>query len=506
MACMALIEPSAAPTRRVRWVAMAAVFMLAAGVYANTLGYGPAWDAELFVHGSGATGGLAALPDLLTSPLLLEWEPERSPYRPVTSVSYALDWTLSGGSWSFLHWSNVLLHAAVTALVFELALRMGAPFAAALLAALLFGVHPVHVDAVANLAGRGDLLAALFVVSAVVVFLGPAAPGAQGGCVRAGPSGRGPARQVAVLVLYALAMGAKEPGMLLPALLLLAMEFRRPRSAVSHARELREQWLFWVMFPFLAAGHLIARFGVRGAVASTDIAPYIAGLPSTTRITTGIANWAEYLRLLVYPSDLAVDYGPGIIVAATAADLRFWAGLGVGIAAIALVSYTWRSRPLVAMGTAWCAVCLVPTSNLLFPIAQWVAERFLYLPSVGFAIAVAGAATLLLERGSARRWALVGLAIAVLAPMTVRSWARNPAWRDSETMVWTLLREHPESFRAQWILARGFWHAGRWDEALEAADAAIEANPYMTKMQTQRKIWLRKRAAGQKRQRGAAGR
>ncbi len=506
MACMALIEPSAALSRRLRWLAMGAVFIVAVAVYANTLGHGPAWDAELFVRGSGAAEGLAAVPDLLTSHLLLEWEPERSPYRPVTAVSYALDWTLSGGSWSFLHWTNVLVHAAVTTLVLELLLRMGAPFVAAFLGALLFAVHPVHVDAVASLAGRGDLLAGLFGVSAVVTFLGPVAPAAEGGGAGAGPSGGGPARQVAVLLFYALAMGAKEPAMVLPVLLLLAMELRRPRSVVSHARQLRERWPFWAMLPVLAAGHLIARMGVRGAVASTDIAPYIGGLPTATRITTGIANWAEYLRLLVYPSDLAVDYGPGIIVAATAADLRFWAGLGIGIGAIALVLFTWRSRPLVAMGTAWCVVCLVPTSNLLFPIAAWIAERFLYLPSVGFSMGVAGAAAMLLERGTAWRWALAGLAIAVLAPMTARTWTRNPVWRDSETMAQTLLQEHPESYRAQWILAQGLWHASRWDEALEAVDAAIEVNPYLTKLQTQRKRWLRKRAARQTRQRGAAGR
>jgi hypothetical protein len=253
------------------------------------------------------------------------------------------------------------------------------------------------------------------------------------------------------------------------------------------------------------AGYLMVRARILGAVATRDVAPFIDGLDTGTRITTAIANWGEYLRLLVYPSDLVVEYAPAVIVATTAADPRFWVGIAVGIGALAVTCWTWRSQPLIAMGITWFAVSIAPTSNLVVPIATWLAERFLYLPSVGFSLLVAGTFAVLLERVRAWRWSLVALTIAALVPMTIRTWTRNATWQDSETVAQTLLREHPESYRVQWLRAVALWRLERWDDALQAVNAAIAANPYMPEMQQQRAIWLRKRARALEPERGAEG-
>ena len=304
----------------------------------------------------------------------------------------------------------------------------------------------------------------------------------------------GPPHWVGAAGFYALALASKEHPIVLPALVWLAFEFRRPRYEAPRLRQLRERWPLWALLALVSVGYLVLRASIRGSVTTADVAPFIESLDAGTRFTTAVANWGEYLRLMLYPADLVVDYAPAVIVEASAGEPRFWTGLTVGIAALATMWWAWRSRPLVALGIAWFAVSVFPTSNLVIPVAAWLAERWLYLPSVGLSLAVAGAAALLLAWGRIPRLGLAALLLTLLVPLSVRTWTRNTTWRDSETVARTLLLEHPESYRAQWLVSKGLWRAGRRDEALAALDRAIRANPYAPKMSQQRALWRRAQA------------
>jgi hypothetical protein len=381
---------------------------------------------------------------------------------------------------------NVALHAAVTALVFALSIRFGAPLVASTVAAAVFAVHPVHVEVAANLAGRGELLACLFALSAVFTHLGPA-PRDPGSTESSGMRGWG--RQAGVLAFFALALGAKEHAIMLPGLLAVVV-LVRARSGGSYVRELVKHWPLWLGLVAVAAGYLAMRVGLGGTMATRDVAPFIGNLPTSARITTAIANWFEYLRLMLFPYDFSVDYGPAVIVTTTASDLRFWLGLGGGVGAAALAASTWRARPLLALGVAWFAVAILPTSNLFIPISIWLAERFLYLPSVGFAFAVAGGVAWVLERGRGARGIVAVLLLAVLIAMTVRTWERNETWRDSDTVATTLIEEHPDSYRSQYILANFYWNQRRFREAMQAINAAIRVAPDMQSLKSLRKTWL----------------
>ena len=117
--------------------------------------------------------------------------------------------------------------------------------------------------------------------------------------------------------------------------------------------------------------------------------------------------------------------------------------------------WAYRQHRLAALGLAWFATVLFPSSNLLVPISQWMAERFFYLPSVGLSMAVAALAMWTRTRleGRELRIAAVGMLLAVTL-LTARSWTRNQTWADTGTVIATLVTEHPESFRAQWFLGR----------------------------------------------------
>jgi len=402
-------------------LSLAAVVILAAAAYANTLGYGPAWDAQSFVADSGAMSGLTAAPEMLTRPFWKVDPPGFSPYRPLTVVSYALDWSLSGGHWPFLHWMNVALHAAVTALVFALLIRLGAPLLASTVAAAVFAVHPVHVEVAANLAGRADLLACLFVLLAVFTYLGPASRHSGAG----GSSGTpGWGRQVGVLTFFLLAVGL---------------------------RDLLKGWPLWLGVAGVAAGYMAVRVAVLRTMATLDVAPSIAALSTPTRITTAISLWFQYLRLMLFPNDFSVDYGPAVTLPTTASDLDFWLGLGAGVGVLALAAISWRARPLITLGVAWFAISVFPVSNLFVPIAVWMAERFLYLPSVGFVFVVAGGVAWAQERRLGTRRVLLVLLVAALIAMTVRTWKRNETWEDSNTVFTASARRWKSSIlRSSW--------------------------------------------------------
>jgi tetratricopeptide (TPR) repeat protein len=233
-----------------------------------------------------------------------------------------------------------------------------------------------------------------------------------------------------------------------------------------------------------------ARRAVLGTFTTHDVAPFIVALPAGTRVTTAVANWAEYARLMVYPRDLVVDYGPAVVLPSTATDPAFWSGLVVGLGAVALALVAWRRAPVASLGILWFAAAVAPVSNIAVPIAQWVAERFLYLPSVGFVMVLASAATRWPRLDIRARRAVGTAAVLALLALSWRTWTRNATWETSDTVANTLIDEHPEAFRAQWLLGRALLAAGRTDPGFQALDNAIALNPNSMEPYTEKASWL----------------
>ena len=462
------------PSRR---LVCALVALAACVVYSNTLSYGAAWDDSRIVLASGATQGVSEIPAMFRHPLSRDVPVGRSPYRPLTAISYALDWTLGGGEASFFHWTNVALHALVSGLVVLLLFRLGATTLAAALGGVVFAVHPVHVEAVANIAGRSELLVGLFGVTAAVIYAGPR-------------RGLGLLRALAILLLVSAAMLSKEHGIMLPAVL-VAVEALRPGAEGNALRRVIARWPLWTGMSVVGVGYMLARRAVLGAFTTADMAPFIAVLTPWQRVTTAVANWTEYARLHLFPLDLTVDYGPAVIVPSTPADFAFWSGLATAGLAVGWGVWAYRHHRLGTLGLAWFAIVLLPSSNLIVPIAQWMAEHFFYLPSVGFSMAVAALAMWARERlgGRELRMASAGALLAVML-LAARSWTRNQTWVDSGTVIATLVTEHPEAFRAQWFVGRLYFEQGRVEEAFAALDSATTLQPNAIELPIERAEWL----------------
>jgi len=209
---------------------------------------------------------------------------------------------------------------------------------------------------------------------------------------------------------------------------------------------------------------------VTGGLVGRDILPAFRGGDRATRLFTALGVVPEYLRLLLFPLHLSADYNPQQIPILSHFSLRAFDGL-VALTLLALVTvWSWRRHPVVAFGICWAAVTLLPVSNILIPTGVLLAERTLFLPSVGVMLAVAGLlATLLpapepLPAGRARfAWG----AVAVLAALgLIRSAVRQPVWRDNPTLFAQTAKDAPRSYKALAAHAVMLFEAGQ-DEAGE---------------------------------------
>jgi hypothetical protein len=200
------------------------------------------------------------------------------------------------------------------------------------------------------------------------------------------------------------------------------------------------------------------------------LAPVFAGQSPLTVRLTALAALADVARLLVFPLTLRVDFSPAERTAITSfADGRLALGvLAAAVWAFLLVLAWRRGRRLEAFGLGWIGIAFAPVANLLFPTGILVAERTLYLPSAGLAIA-AGA---WLEQFSARRlWPVVG---ALVLAGSARTALRVPVWRTDYTAILSILEDSPRSYNGPARMAGIYLQSGHPAQAIEAARAALD--------------------------------
>jgi hypothetical protein len=348
-------------------------------------------------------------------------------YRPLPLASFALDWAIARHP-ALFHAVNLLLHAVVAVIVTALARRSPSPDGrggqgvrtAALVAGLIFAVHPVHVEAVANVVGLGELMAATGVCLAVYAAV-----------VRQNLWWSGLALLLGLL--------SKENAVVAPGLIVWAWI-----AGVGQRPTQRRMLAFAASWVVIGGAYLAARGIVLHPYARLHaIAPVFLGESGVAGRLTALAALGDVFRLLVFPLTLRVDYSPNErTIVRSLLDGRVAVGLACLAVWLVLLVLAWRrGRRLEAFGLGWIAIAFLPVSNLLFSTGVLLAERTLYLPSVGLAVA-AGAA---LARLPVERFRVV-VAVLVLAG-GIRSALRVPVWHDDFSVTQSILEDSPDSYR-----------------------------------------------------------
>ena len=456
---MKLAIPAVPPRR-----AALLVLLVAVGTYANSVLNGFAYDDNTIIVGrSLVTEGRAV--EALTSTY---WPDAVSGtgrlYRPVTLSSFAVEWRLWNGHPAGFHLVSLAVHAAVSLLVFLLVLRVSSTLPA-LVGGALFAAHPVHSEAVANVVGRSELYSALFVLGACLLFW----------------KGRGlsppwrVARLLGIGALYILGLGSKEMAATLPALLFLIVLFQNEEERVDE--RVRTDAPVFLLTGALLVAFLGARLLILGSVAGELPARTLVGLSAGQRILTSLAVWPHYFRLLVFPVDLVANYSPAVLFPALTWGPDVILGLLMILGAGAAVIFLWPRERLIAFGIAWFGIAILPVTNLLIPTGVLLAERTLYLPSVGLAFVAAGVVSWTArERRTSLGMLLVASGV-LCSAFIVRTALRNPSWMSTFTMLTTLGETHPESVLAIRARAQGLDEVGEYEEADRYYQTALELDP-----------------------------
>lgn len=392
-------------------------------------------------------------------------------YRPLTMCSFALNHAVNGARPMGFHVVNVLLHALACWLVWRFARRLCNDDAVASIAAVIFTVHPVHSEAVAGIVGRGEILAAVFLLLGLMALL-----------PRHGlPSGR---RGLLAALAFLAALLSKETAVCYPAVALIVLHFGRDlrrtttRWRFTHGACLLAPLMVYFPLRYIALeDHL-----VRSKLAAAVFAP-LQNANVLERITGAFTILGHYARLLVAPRNLSCDYGLGVFDPRNGPELMTLVGLLAAVVLIAALVGFWRREKTWRLCAALAAVFLASyalVSNTALLIGVSIAERLMYWPSVPVVIAaaaliVAGWRKHCGPTGSLRARAplLRGLGAALLAAMSLRTVVRNSDWRDDERLFRADLATFPQSAHLNNSLAQVVIFQAQRAQAPEQRDALI---------------------------------
>jgi protein O-mannosyl-transferase len=450
--------------------AAGALFLLGTAVYLPSLANGFAYDdVAIIARDVRVTDG--RLGEILRGGY---WhDTGTATYRPLVTLSYALDWRVSSGSPAWFHLVNAVWHGAVSALLLLLLGRIGASVAIAALGAALFAVHPVHVEAVANTVGRAELMAAVFMLAAAVLW------------TRAPRQARRPGGLLVLLALFMFALLSKESAVVLPGLLVLIDVARRRVRPGRVGAWLRSRARPLASLTAALLLYFAARALILGTLTPENLDPTLEVLSSPLhRFYTALQAWPQYARLLFYPRTLLADYGPRIMMPATTPAFLVTAGFALLSFCVLGGLLAWeRGRPHAAAALLWFPIAIMPVSNLIAPIGVLVAERTLYVPSVALSLSVVAVASRITFHQQ-RRATLLAAAIAVLllAALAARSVVRIADWKSTESIFAALLRDRPDAFRGVWHIARVAVSRGDIPTALRHYSDAVALWPYRQRL------------------------
>lgn len=405
-------------------------------------------------------------------------------YRPVALSSYRIVNAAFGVHPMPHHVVNILLHALAAVLLLRLLFHLGVSIGVTAVAGLTFAVLPIHTGVLNNIVGRGDLLATVGTLAALLFHQR---------LMRAESIGKATGWYVLAALTAFIAMGSKESGVALVALVpFFDLYWHRTRGDESQTRS---TWLSgrtllrlsWIVVP-LATYFGLRYWALSGELyqrpALTKTVNVLVDAPPWQHALGVVQLWGMYWAKTLWPQVLCVNYTINAIRLATSVfDFHVFLGLAVTVGMVWLCVDRWRrgSREptliVLALVIAW-----LPTSNALVLMQVFFAERTWYLPSVWACVLIGMVVAPLLKRPL---WvALFGI---VVLGMVGRCWIRSGEWRHNGTLYASAYRDHPDSVGARYLY--GWWLARNTDDpetlafAIERLQGALDIDPGYTDAQ-----------------------
>jgi tetratricopeptide (TPR) repeat protein len=444
-------------------------FLLAAAVlviYAGGLRNGFVYDDQVQLVENVALRSLRNIPLLFIDPAHTSSSGVvEEIYRPLRGTLFAIEYHLWGLNPTGFHAVNVLFHALNSFLVFLFLKRFVPGAMPAFGAALLFAVHPALTENVSWVCSRSDLLCMFFFIIGLLCYITS--------CRNRDPQKNRWALYSLSLLSLMFALLSKEMAVMFPAAM-IAIDLWG-----DGLKNLRARWREYAPFLVLTFAYLVFRMNIMSQFAQTD------PLGKTPIQTAGIMarGTLYYIRLVLLPVDLNVL--PYIDTGIPLGDIRTLGALCLTALLISSACVLRRRYPTASLGAFLFFVLLLPVSNIV-PIKAVVAERFIYIPSLGFSVVCAAWLRVAESFNHSRMIkaltaAAISVVVFVYSTLTI---ARNMDWRSNLTLFISAVEKAPENPRAHVLLAKEYFVSGHYDDSLRECLTALKLNPGLAEAHT----------------------
>ena len=443
-----------------------ALFLIIAStvlVYANSLSGAFVFDDTKQIAGNPALRSWSNIARAFTSDV---WAFQRGTltrdipppyYRPLFTAYLTVNYQLFGLWEPGWHLMNLLVHTGATVAIYFLLKRLSGDRVIATIAALIFGLHPAHVESVSWISGIPDPLAALFFVPSLIWYVRYRTEGEK-------------KFLVASVIAYGLSALCKETPLALP-LVFIAWEFARAQPKRSFNTKMRETIPQLIPYALMAGAYLGLRFSVLGRISWKH--PFMAQVPDYAIWMTVPYVVVSYFRHLIAPFYLSLIYGTSFVTSAT--DPRFLVPTVI-LLFVAVLLGVYRKK---LGGDLWIALALIvapllPVLNLrVFHFEYIVQDRYLYLPSIGFCYLVA----CLIMRWSRRPHLAAILAGAIVIAFGASTIAQNRVWHDAVALWQRAVYYSPASWSTHYNLGLAYLNLRQNDAALAQLAEAKRLSP-----------------------------
>ncbi len=397
-------------------------------------------------------------------------------WHPLTWLSLMLDAEIFGHGPAGPHLTNIIFHVANAVLLFCLLRRLTDARWRSLLVAALFALHPLHVESVAWIAERKDVLSLFFELLALLAYVRWVKRD-ECGVMRENKFGVGITHHASpynfpALIFFALALMSKPMAVTMPFLLLLLDAWPLRRFSISDFRFPVLRTLVVEKIPFFALSALacVVTFIVQkngGTVATLET------FPLGVRVENAFVSYARYLEKMFTPTSLANPYPhpghwPVVLVLGAIALL----------AVVSVLAFRWRvSRPYFFTGWLWFLGTLVPVIGLVQVGDQAMADRYSYLPLIGIFIALVWLAAELIAQWRLPKQFVTGCALVVLAGLAIETRAQLKFWPNDGALFGHAVAVTEKNFTAEINLGAWLSKNGAADQALICYSRALQIKP-----------------------------
>jgi protein O-mannosyl-transferase len=388
-------------------------------------------------------------------------------WHPLTWLSLMLDNQLHGLNAGGYHLTNLILHIMSTLLLFWLFNRMTGALWRSAFVAVLFALHPLHVESVAWIAERKDVLSTFFWMLTLCLYV----------YYTEKPVIK---RYLPVLFGFACGLMSKSMVVTMPVIMILLdywplkrFQWKKTESnQMGVARGKNLLWLLWEKTPFFILSALFSILTIHA-----KYKPLVQHFSLNSRIANASVSFTVYLEKTFWPYDLAVFYP-------FSHQIPLWQVLGsvflilvISTVVVAVV----KSLPHLFVGWSWYAITLLPVIGIIQVGDFAMADRFHYLPSIGIAIMLSWGIPSLIRSENIRRQILFPVSIAAIAIMAVLNWEQCSYWKNSIELWNHALRVTRDNYLAHDGLALALFTEGKTDQALVHYNESVRLKPaYVT--------------------------